>query len=420
MYKVKEGYDASSTFVDNMSLPIHRWYRFPAGFSAEWVSSLIEEKKKRRDDIVLLDPFAGVGTSVLAGEEAGVYTYGLEAQPFIARIARAKLLWNSDINSFSEFAYGVLQDAKSEGGDIPQYSSLIYKCYPGTILKDLHSLKRAWSQRDDGSPASELTWLAITAILRACSPVGTAPWQYVLPRKSKSSLSYPFPSFANQVQKMVVDMTFRQCQGFNRRGEVFYCDARNCSKIENDSITLVITSPPYANNYDYADATRLEMTFFGEVESWGDLHTRVRQGLIRACSQHVSIENLDLTQTLSVLKNTPVFGEVESVCQELGIERLGHGGKKQYHLMVAAYFADLFQVWNSLRRVCREGATLCFVVGDSAPYGIYVPVDEWLGELALAAGFKSYHFEKTRDRNVKWKNRKHRVPLHEGRLWVEG
>jgi hypothetical protein len=31
-----------------------------------------------------------------------------------------------------------------------------------------------------------------------------------------------------------------------------------------------------------------------------------------------------------------------------------------------------------------------------------------------------YVFEKTRDRNIKWKNRKHRVPLCEGRLWVEG
>jgi len=60
------------------------------------------------------------------------------------------------------------------------------------------------------------------------------------------------------------------------------------------------------------------------------------------------------------------------------------------------------------------------VIGDSAPYGIYVPVDKWMGELALASGFKSFKFQKTRDRNVKWKNRKHTVPLHEGHLLVEG
>lgn len=60
------------------------------------------------------------------------------------------------------------------------------------------------------------------------------------------------------------------------------------------------------------------------------------------------------------------------------------------------------------------------MVGDSAPYGVYVPVDQWLGRLALAAGFKSFDFVKLRDRNTKWKNRKHRVPLHEGILRVVG
>ena len=88
--------------------------------------------------------------------------------------------------------------------------------------------------------------------------------------------------------------------------------------------------------------------------------------------------------------------------------------------MVACYFLDLAQVWMALRRVCKSPCHLCLVIGDSAPYGVYVPVAEWLGELAIAAGFGEFHFEKTRDRNVKWKNRKHRVPLCEGRLWVTG
>lgn len=88
--------------------------------------------------------------------------------------------------------------------------------------------------------------------------------------------------------------------------------------------------------------------------------------------------------------------------------------------MIALYFLDLAKVWQELRQVCKEGSVVCFVVGDSAPYGVYVPVDDWLGRLAVAAGFKDYDFEKTGDRNVKWKNRKHRVPLKEGRLWIRG
>ena len=88
--------------------------------------------------------------------------------------------------------------------------------------------------------------------------------------------------------------------------------------------------------------------------------------------------------------------------------------------MIAAYFSGLADVFISLRRATSKGCLMCFVMGDSAPYGIYVPVEKWLGELALAAGFTSYEFEKLRDRNTKWKNRKHTVLLHEGRLWING
>ena len=116
----------------------------------------------------------------------------------------------------------------------------------------------------------------------------------------------------------------------------------------------------------------------------------------------------------------PIRAEITDVCQQLAEVRLTKGGKKTYHLMVACYFWDLARVWLSLRRVCDSPSDVCFVIGDSAPYGVYVPVAEWLGRLALAAGFESHRFERLRDRNVKWKNRKHRVPLCEGRLWVKG
>ena len=35
-----------STFAGNLSLPIHRWFRYSAGFSASWVKDLIEREKK--------------------------------------------------------------------------------------------------------------------------------------------------------------------------------------------------------------------------------------------------------------------------------------------------------------------------------------------------------------------------------------
>jgi hypothetical protein len=414
------GETSRSTFVRNMVLPIHGWYRFSAGFSADWVESLIRSRKELVEDLAVLDPFAGVGTAVLAAESAGVRAYGFEAQPFIARVAQAKLLWHSDRRHFFEMAQSILKSAQSCSSPLPTYPVLIQKCYTQDAIQELHTLRYAWESLRDDSPASELAWLAIVSILRPCSFAGTAPWQYILPRKAKLKVLPPYEAFRLQVQRMLSDMVTWQSFEVRHDSEIFWEDARACPRIRDRSVGLVITSPPYTNNYDYADATRLETTFFGEVAGWGDLHEKARKHLIRSCSQHVSIERATLAPLLQSLSDAPFFGDITDVCESLAEERLNHGGKKDYHLMIAAYFSDMKSVWASLRRVCADGSEIWFVVGDSAPYGVYVPVDKWLGELALLAGFKSYTFEKLRDRNVKWRNRKHRVPLHEGILWVKG
>ena len=183
---------------------------------------------------------------------------------------------------------------------------------------------------------------------------------------------------------------------------------------------LVITSPPYPNNYDYADATRLEMIFWGDIAGWSDLQPKVRKYLVRSCSQHSAAEKLKLHDILQDEILKPIHYDLSKACLELAKIRLTRGGKKTYHTMAAAYFKDLGYVFKSLRKICRSGSEMCFVIGDSAPYGVYLNVDKWLGELAVSVGFTSYTFEKIRDRNIKWKNRKHNVPLKEGRLWIQG
>jgi DNA modification methylase len=202
--------------------------------------------------------------------------------------------------------------------------------------------------------------------------------------------------------------------------DVIHSDARTCAGVEDKSVDLVVCSPPYANNYDYADATRLELTFFREIQGWGDLQQLVRRHLMRSCTQHVTDRANTLSDAISTELLDPIRSELESVTQNLADVRLTKGGRKAYHLMVGSYFADMAHVWKALRRVCKPSASIHMVIGDSAPYGVYVPVVEWNGVLAKSAGFDSWSFEKIRDRNTKWKNRKHRVPLLEGRLVVGG
>src|SRR6266699_2493113 len=80
--------DTTSTFSDNLSLPIHRWFRYSAGFSATWVNKLIRAQKELNRERVL-DPFAGSGTTILEAEKCGCDSVGIEAHPFVARVSRA-------------------------------------------------------------------------------------------------------------------------------------------------------------------------------------------------------------------------------------------------------------------------------------------------------------------------------------------
>lgn len=412
----------SGTFTDNMKLPVHRWFRYSAGFSAEWAEAVIAEHNLGNGEFVF-DPFAGSGTTILAGQKCGVPVAGVENHSFVFRVAKAKLLWNVDEAELLDAGEVLLTSAKARVKSLPiSLSDLMGKCYSSQSLCKLEAIREEYLTRYPvPNPIGELLWLSITAILRECSRVGTAQWQYVLPNKIKANVRDPFEAFSARLKMFCADISVMKKYVGGHCAALEFCDARNLSPLSHleGRVKLIVTSPPYPNNYDYADATRIEMTFWGEIERWGDLQRVIRHRLVRSCSQHSAAEKLVLSDLLSDAMIEPIHKELATVCANLESVRETRGGKKTYHTMIAAYFGDLARTFKAIYPLCAEGANICFVVGDSAPYGIHVPVERWLGELAVAAGFSSYFFEKTRDRNIKWKNRKHRVPLKEGNLWIK-
>jgi hypothetical protein len=406
--------EKSTVFTSNMTLPVNRWFRYSAGFSAAWAEGVINSYQAGRGDIIVLDPFAGSGTTLIASQVAGAQAFGLESHPFVARVARAKLSWEASVEEFEMRGAQVLASAKPRSLRNPP--ALLAKIYPRETLARLSGLRAAVDAGQQGDEIDNLVWLALVAILRICSPVGTAQWQYVLPNKTKARTAEPMEAFARQVGMMASDM--RDMPPSAAQAHVFQEDARIAGSIPDDAIDLVVTSPPYPNNYDYADATRIEMTFLGEVERWRDLQAAVRAYLIRSCSQHMI--HYDPEEGFEAPEIAPIRSELRIAYERLTLERERHRGRKAYDAMVVAYFHDLARTWVMLRRVCRPGARALFIIGDSAPYAVHLPVERWLGELALGAGFNEWSFDKLRDRNIKWKNRKHRVPLHEGILTVGG
>lgn len=81
----------------NESVAVHRWFRYKEAYSAhllETVLALVGAEARKR--LVLVDPYCGVGTSLLSAQIVPNrirMAIGIERNPFVAFIARSKLSW---------------------------------------------------------------------------------------------------------------------------------------------------------------------------------------------------------------------------------------------------------------------------------------------------------------------------------------
>jgi hypothetical protein len=78
-------------FMENRKAPVHRWVPWIAGFSGAFVDSVLTAYLGRRKSAIVLDPFAGVGTTLIQSAIRGYNVIGFEINPYAALAAEAKL-----------------------------------------------------------------------------------------------------------------------------------------------------------------------------------------------------------------------------------------------------------------------------------------------------------------------------------------
>jgi hypothetical protein len=78
-------------FSDNKSLPVHRWVPWIAGYSATFVDDVLSAYVPAHKTALVLDPFCGVGTTLLQAVWHGHNAIGFELNPYPVLATRAKL-----------------------------------------------------------------------------------------------------------------------------------------------------------------------------------------------------------------------------------------------------------------------------------------------------------------------------------------
>lgn len=421
-------YDQCGRPSGNYSIPIHRWFRFPAGFSSRFIMSVLSHFVGNSKDKLILDPCGGTATTNICCKMTGLKSIGVEAHPLLHRVGKIKCNWqlNADeLKSHIEMFLSELRHVVNDSSIIDLstiYPTLVRKCFTEETLTHIHlALEYINRVRNTiGEDIYDVLWLGLLCVLRKVSHVGTAPWQYILPAKSKENTHQLTEALEKQLNVMLEDIVYVQNHFDTENNESLFIegDCRNMRFLNDKSVSFSICSPPYLNNFDYADATRLEMYIFKYFTSWKDITTGVRDRLIVSATTQVFRTGFDPAEILKSI-DPLIQSKILDIVKELTTVRPTKSGKKNYDIMVARYFADTSLFLKETARVMKNDSMFIMIVGDSAPYGVYIPTDKLLAELALTTGFSKYQLIKLRDRNILWNNRKHRIPLRETAIFLQ-
>ncbi len=416
------------TFKDSLRAPIHNWFTYPAGFSYKAVESSLRTHHIHAGQTIY-DPFMGSGTTNLVAKHSGRHSFGVEAHPFVFRITETKMNWAVDAaatqHALNDIEKNVREQRRTSGKtlDLEQiFPELVLKCYAPHTLRDLFFIRQAIQDGPFGAEVRNVLFVALTSILRQVSTAATG-WPYIAPNKVKTSSidKDAVQEFSRQVHRMLADIA--QVASTAQPGyehtthRLFNADSRYTQDlIPTEQIDHVFTSPPYLNNFDYADRTRLELYFWGEAKSWGDISDNVRTRLITSATTQIAREDPRYILDEALQTACPgVFDFLTQATQQLSAVRLTKGGKKSYDHLVSGYFNDMFKVVSEVYRVLKPGGVAVFVLGDSAPYGVHIPTDDLIGRIGLGVGFANYKIDVLRERGGKWKDnpQRHGVLLRE-------
>jgi hypothetical protein len=393
------------------SRPFDRWFRYPAGLSEQALKVAVDAvgSKPRR----IIDPF--VGSAVSAGGIGRRSLTGIEAHPLIADLAATKLAQPPDpITELQERADALVDDARGRRPtEVDQEASLVQRCFTPEVLRSLVGLREAIAE-ESTEWDRYLRW-ALLGTLRDVASVKVG-WPYQRPGvERRATFSDPVGRFLERVRMMSEDLVQTSIRP---RGRIIQGDSRSASSwksaTEDGLFDATLTSPPYLNNFDYADATRLELYFLGAVSSWADMCSKVRSEMVIATTQQSSLGSA--RDALGNLGDYPsILPEVKDIEARLKEERDRRARGKEYNQVLPAYFDDLGRVLSHLHASTEPGAISAWIVGDSAPYGVYIDTPRLIALLAKDLGFLPGSDVTVRSRGLRWRTNgtRHQVPLSE-------
>ncbi len=342
----------------------HGYHRYPAKFIPQLARRLIERYSEPSD--MVLDPFCGCGTTLVESAVAKRYSYGSDINPIAVMITKAKTQYLDPIALV--LAHKQIQSNFLSTPATPPENERIAYWFKEPQLTDLSKLLNSINKLTEAD--LRLFFLcAFSNILKNCSiwhQKSNKPT-----RDFKKKIPDVMQTFKRQFRMMLKgNSAFRALMaGRACSATAEHRDSR-WLPLENESVDLVVTSPPYVTSYEYGDLHQLSMLW---LEGLTDLR-KFRRKFIGSSLQRIDsdIENF---QTLTH----------SSIAASIGRKLQGQNGKTASS--VVNYFKSMYEIWLELHRVLRIGSKVCIVIGNTTLKGTKISNAEVFAEQMQGLGF---------------------------------
>lgn len=363
------------------------WYHYYPGFSTSFAYSLLQSSNLPSHAVVL-DPWNGSGTTTSAASYLGHRGVGYDLNPVMVIAARARLLSRTEKSSLWPIACDIKVKAEainlSSSMDepllswmVPRSASLLRKIEIAVQQLLLEGKYESLVERDCFNTVSCLAAFYYTALFRTARALirrfyASNPTWTKLPASKAHRIKPDWQTiiemFSGQVQSMISHLENDPFVDSEAEVQV-HKGSSEALPMADESVDLILSSPPYCTRIDYAVATRIELALLGfKHESTFD---KLRRNLIGA-------------STIGTIVPEP-SASWGSTCETF-LERLKKHTSKASHSYYyrnhLQYFDAMQRSLSEISRVMKQRSSCVLVVQDSFYKDIHNNLPQMIVEMS--------------------------------------
>ena len=331
---------------------------FPARMAPGLALDVVAECQK---PLRVLDPMSGSGTVLAVAHSKGHHVVGVDLDPLAVLISK---VWTTaiDTEAVKDAAATVLEHAQQKFNTLPTRNA-----YPRNADLETRQFIRYWF---DECARRQLTSLATAIEQTQESKIREALWcafsRLIISKQSGASLAMdlshsrphrkfkrapakPFNKFLTAVDRVTTNCIDSKRQTRNCAVQVDEGDAR-CLQLQDRSIDIVITSPPYLNAIDYFRCSKFSLVWMGYTVG------KLRRLRSESVGTEVGLDARDGKEIQRILSDLKLQPKLQA----------------RQEAMLARYIYDMKLAIGETSRVLAAGGKAVYVVGENTIRGTFI------------------------------------------------